>query len=327
MNEAFLDEQGSLHLPARTIPLPATISEEARAALRSPAFASAAWPTTTDAATWKRFIAARDATMMEMFAQVPPFAGRIETHALTHATLYELVPEVIAERNRERAVLYVHGGAYVMGAGLPAARMAESMARAFQCRVYSIDYRMPPDHPYPHGLDDTVEAWRFVLERHAAAKAGIAGVSAGGGLAASTVLKIRDLGLPLPGAALLLTPECDLTESGDTFETNCEIDIILKRRLTAPNLLYAGGHDLRDPYLSAVFGDFSKGYSPTLLLSGTRDLFLSNTVLMHRALRRAGISAELHVFEAMPHGGFFGAPEDREAMAEQVGFLDRTLAV
>lgn len=327
MSEASIDEQGNLHLPARTIPLPSTISEEARAALRSPAFKPAAWPTTTDAATWKAFIAARDAAMMEMFALVPPFAGRIESHALTHATLYELVPEVIAERNRERAVLYVHGGAYVMGAGFPAARMAESLARAFQCRVYSVDYRMPPDHPFPHGLDDTVEAWRFVLARHAAAKAGIAGVSAGGGLAASAVLKIRDLGLPLPAAALLLTPECDLTESGDSFETNCEVDIILKRRLTEPNLLYAGGHDLRDPYLSAVFGDFSKGYSPTLLLTGTRDLFLSNTVLMHRALRRACIAAELHVFEAMPHGGFFGAPEDREAMAEQVGFLDRMLAV
>jgi monoterpene epsilon-lactone hydrolase len=327
MSEAFSDEAGNLHLPARVIPLPATISEEARAALRSPAFKPAPWPTTDDPVQWKAFIAQRDADMAAMFSQIPPFAGRIESHALPNATLYELVPEVIAERNRDRALLYIHGGAYVMGSGLLAARMAEPLARALQCRVYSIDYRMPPDHPYPHGLDDVVDAWRFVLGRHAAAKSGVAGTSAGGGLAASAVLKIRDLGLPLPGAALLLTPECDLTESGDSFETNHEIDIILKRRLTAANLLYAGGHDLRDPYLSAVFGDFSKGYSPTLLLTGTRDLFLSNTVIMHRALRRAGIAAELNVFEAMPHGGFFGAPEDREAMAEQVGFLDRTLAV
>lgn len=326
MNEARLDEAGNLHLPARVIPLPTTISEEARASLRAPAFKSPSWPTGNDTATWKAFIADRESAMSEMLAQVPPFAGRIESHSLSHATLYELVPEAIAGRNRERAILYVHGGAYVMGSGIASARMAESLARAAQCRVYSIDYRMPPDHPYPLGLEDTVEAWRFVLARHAATKAAIAGVSAGGGLAASAVLKIRDLGLPLPGAALLLTPECDLTESGDSFETNCEVDIILKRRLTPANLLYAGGHDLRDPYLSAVFGDFSKGYSPTFLLTGTRDLFLSNTVIMHRALRRAGIAAELHVFEAMPHGGFFGAPEDREAMAEQVAFLDRVLA-
>jgi acetyl esterase/lipase len=91
-------------------------------------------------------------------------------------------------------------------------------------------------------------------------------------------------------------------------------------------LLYAGGHDLKDPYLSAIFGDFGKGFSPTILTSGTRDVFLSNTVRMHRALRRAGLEAELHVFEAMPHGGFFGAaPEDGELMAEQIRFIEKNL--
>jgi len=80
---------------------------------------------------------------------------------------------------------------------------------------------------------------------------------------------------------------------------------------------------LKDPYLSPIFADFAKGFPPTLLSSGTRDLFLSNTVLMHRALRRAGIEAELHVFEAMSHAGFFGrAPEDRELVAEQVRFIN-----
>ncbi|MGE0388329.1 MAG: alpha/beta hydrolase [Gammaproteobacteria bacterium] len=327
MSEAYLDDAGNLHLPERVIPLPAMISDEARAALRNPGFVSPPWPDTDDTAVWKAFIAEREALMMRRFARMPAFPGRVETHALAHAALYELVPEQIPERNRDRALLFVHGGAYIMGGGIAAVRMTEFLARAAQCRVYSVDYRMPPDYPYPHGLDDTVEAWRFVLSRHAAEKSAMAGVSAGGGLAASAVLRIRDLGLPLPAAALLLTPECDLTESGDSFETNREIDVVLKRRLTAANLLYAGGHDLRDPYLSAIFGDFGKGYCPTFLMTGTRDLFLSNTVLMHRALRRACIAAELHVFEAMPHGGFFGTPEDREAMAEQVAFLDRTLAV
>jgi len=87
----------------------------------------------------------------------------------------------------------------------------------------------------------------------------------------------------------------------------------------------AAGADLRSPYLSPVFGDFSKGFCPTYLQSGTRDLLLSNTVLLHRALRRGGIEAELHVWEAMPHAGFFGAPEDAEALAEQLRFLDRHL--
>jgi acetyl esterase/lipase len=93
------------------------------------------------------------------------------------------------------------------------------------------------------------------------------------------------------------------------------------------NLLYADGHDLADPYLSPLFGDFTEGYPPTILSTGTRDLFLSNTVRMHRALRNAGIPAELHVIEAAPHGGFFGSsPEDAEIGREVRRFIDEHCA-
>jgi acetyl esterase/lipase len=85
--------------------------------------------------------------------------------------------------------------------------------------------------------------------------------------------------------------------------------------------------DLKDPYLSPVLGDFSKGFPPTLLTSGTRNLFLSNTVRFHRTLRRTGIEAEMHVWEAMPHGGFFGAPEDKEVYEEQSNFIRRKLGL
>jgi acetyl esterase/lipase len=184
---------------------------------------------------------------------------------------------------------------------------------------------MPPDHPFPAALDDAVAVYRELLKEHAPANIGFVGLSAGGGLAAATVLRVRDLGLPLPAAAVLLTPEADLTEAGDTFATNEDLDIVLKKPMPILNKLYAAGADLRNPYLSPVFGDFSKGFCPTDLQSGTRDLLLSNTVILHRALRRAGVDAELHVWEAMPHAGFFGAPEDAEALAEQLHFLNRHL--
>jgi len=170
-----------------------------------------------------------------------------------------------------------------------------------------------------------VAAYREVLTRYAPGNVVVAGVSAGGGLAAAGILKLRDLGLPQPAGAILLTPEADLTESGDSFETNRGVDVVLRERLTASILLYASGHDLRDPYLSPLFGDFSHGFPPTLLVSGTRDLFLSNTVRLHRSLRKAGIRADLHVFEAMPRGRFSGAPEDVESMAEQLRFVDEVL--
>jgi epsilon-lactone hydrolase len=318
---------GTLSLPARDLPVPRTISAEARAALSMSRFADLSWPTASDKGAWKSFVAERDLSMAEFFSALPRFDGTIRALNLSQAALYDLTPAVIAPRHRHRAVLYVHGGAFVMGGGELAAKAATDLASVMQCKVYSVDYRMPPDHPFPAGLDDTVEAYGHVCAKFPPGNVAILGPSAGGGIAASAILKIRDLGLPLPGAAALLTPEADLTESGDSFETNRGIDTVLRGSLMEANLLYAGGHDLRDPYLSAIFADFSKGYPPTLLISGTRDLFLSNTVLLHRALRRADVETDLHIFEAMPHGGFFGAPEDRESLAEQIRFLDRHLGL
>ncbi len=122
-------------------------------------------------------------------------------------------------------------------------------------------------------------------------------------------------------ALILLTPEADLTESGDSFHTNLGIDCVLTESLADSIALYAGDHDLRHPYLSPLFGDLTAPFPPTFLQAGTRDLFLSNTVRMHRKLRAGGVDAQLHIFEAMPHGGFFGAPEDDELADETRRFL------
>jgi len=147
-----------------------------------------------------------------------------------------------------------------------------------------------------------------LLKIYAPADLVISGASGGGNLAAAVPLKMRDLGIPLPAAIGLFTPEVDLTESGDTFRTNEDIDVVLRRGLPVLNALYANGADLAHPYLSPLFGDFTKGWAPTFIQTGTRDVFLS-------------IWAELHVGEAMPHGGFGGAPEDLEIRQEFLRFL------
>jgi epsilon-lactone hydrolase len=181
---------------------------------------------------------------------------------------------------------------------------------------------MPPRHPYPAGLDDCVAVYRALLEVRDPADVVVGGASAGGNLAAALLVRAREEGLPMPAALVLNTPELDLTESGDSFTTNLAFDTVLGP-LTEVNRLYAAGHDLADPHLSPLFADVS-GFPPTFLQAGTRDLFLSNTVRMHRKLRAAGVEAELHVGEAMPHGGFGGtAPEDAELAAERRRFLDR----
>jgi acetyl esterase/lipase len=120
------------------------------------------------------------------------------------------------------------------------------------------------------------------------------------------------------------TPECDLTESGDSFDVLEGVDVVLVQRLTASIALYADGHDLAHPYLSPIFGDVSH-FPPTFIQTGTRDLFLSNSVRLHRALRNADVDAELHVWEAMPHGGFADTPEDAEIGVEIRKFVAKHL--
>ena len=162
-----------------------------------------------------------------------------------------------------------------------------------------------------------------MLREHRPEELVVGGISAGGNLAAALILRARDEGLPLPAAAVLLTPALDLTGSGDTFATNLGVDTVLTGSDRSELRLYAGSHDLQDPYVSPLFGDFSKGFPPTLLASGTRDVLLSSTVRMHRALRAAGVRADLHVLEAAPHGFFGGnTPEDRELDDEVRRFID-----
>ncbi len=149
----------------------------------------------------------------------------------------------------------------------------------------------------------------------------VGGGSAGGNLTAAMLLKARDLGLPMPAGAVLSTPEVDLTESGDSFAVNAGIDGM--GTLMQANLLYAGGESLSHPYVSPLFGDFTKGFPPSIISAGTRDLFLSNAVRLHRKLRNAGVPAELHIVEAAVHGAFGGAPEDAELGAEVRAFCQR----
>jgi acetyl esterase/lipase len=275
-----------------------------------------------DKAGWKEHIRQVDAEMAAALRdRVMALPVRVALETIAGVPVYVAEPEMIPENNRDKVLLYFHGGGLVLLGGECVELFARLEAAGSRSKVYAVDYRNPPDHPYPAALDDCIAVYRALLKIYAPSKIVAMGVSGGGNLAAAVPLKARDLGLPLPAAIGLMTPEVDLTESGDTFQTNRDIDVVLPRGLPELNALYANGHDLAHPYLSPLFGDFTKGFPPTFIQSGTRDLFLSNSVRIHRALRRAGVEAELHVGEAMPHGGFGDAPEDRELRIAFLHFL------
>lgn len=309
----------TLNVPAREIPVPSSISPEAQMALSFPVSADSTFPALDDLEGWRSHVVERDA---EISPLVIGHAGELPVHDEIRSIAGVPVAIVtIPDVTDDRIVLDFHGGALIYMGGAACTAMARMAAAQRQMITWGPDYRMAPDHPHPAPLDDCLAVYRALLDERPAERIVVAGASAGGNLAAALCVRAREEGLPQPAALVLQTPEVDLTESGDTFRTNLGVDSVLTP-LMPVNVLHAAGHDLAHPHLSPLFADL-EGFPPTILTTGTRDLFLSNTVRMHRALRRANVEAELHVLEAGPHTGFMGlAPEDAEIVAEVRRFID-----
>ncbi len=298
----------------RFIGVPTSVSTQAQQFLSMDMFGDAADPLDpNDVDGWRAKIEASNELLIAVLGpDADKLASSVESRLIDGVPVFVVVPNGVDAGADQPVYLDIHGGALVMGGGKACELMARKMAAQVGMQTWAVDYRMPPDYPYPAALDDVIAVYQSLLDVQAPERIVVGGGSAGGNLAAALILRARDEGLPLPAALVLLTPECDLTESGDSFQTNLGIDCVLTASLADSIALYANGQDLCDPYLSPIFGDLASPFPPTFLQTGTRDLFLSNTVRMHRKLRSGGVDAELHVFEAMPHGGFFGAPEDDE---------------
>jgi epsilon-lactone hydrolase len=315
-------KQPTLHLPARDIAIPSSISVQAQAMMASPTMVGRPYPVDGDLNAWREYIAVMDAALLSRMQAV---TSRIDANVaelqIDDAHIFVITPRTLAVDERF-VYLDIHGGGLIVGGGEVCKAFAMGTAARCGCKVWSVDYRMPPDHPYPAGLDDCLTAYRALLSEHQPEEIIVGGGSAGGNLAAAMILRARDEGLPLPAAVYLGTPELDLTESGDSFQTNLGLDARLTESLMPATLLYAAGHDLSHPYLSPLFGDFAKGFPPTVLTAGTRDLFLSNAVRMHWALRNHGVHAELFIDEAGSHGGFQGCPEGEQVQRELRRFFN-----
>jgi epsilon-lactone hydrolase len=280
---------------------------------------------------WKAQVnAGAAATMQTLPALREELRVKVEPTTIDGVKAYVVTPENIPPENRNRLLVHVHGGCYVSFPGESGTGEAIYMAGFGRFKIISVDYRMPPDHPYPAALDDAMTVWKAAVKMADPNNMAIFGSSAGGALTLSMVLRAKQDNLPLPAAIAPGTPMSDLTNAGDTFRTNAMLDNVL----VAPDAscdkraaLYANGRDLKDPMLSPVYGDM-RGFPPAILTSGTRDLLLSSTVRVHRKLRQAGVEAVLQVFEGQSHAQYYrdaSAPETQEAFGEIARFFDKHL--
>lgn len=312
------------------LPVPQTVSAELQALIGAePLYWWNTHPRT--AQEWKTWIGkmARE-TAAALPALREKMGVTVTDGAMAGVRTFTLTPKAIPASNRDRVLLHLHGGGYVLNPGEAGTLEAVYMAGFGGMNVVSVDYRMPPDFPYPAALDDALTVYRELLKTYPPEKIGVFGTSTGGGMTLALVLRAKAEGLPLPGAIAPGTPWTDLTKTGDSYFSNDGVDNILvsyEGWLKDAARLYADGHDLRDPLLSPVYGDV-KGFPPTLLTTGTRDLFLSNTVRMHLKLREAGVAADLIVFEGMSHAQYHmaaDAPETAFHFTELGRFFDRHL--
>ncbi len=325
-----LAEEKAWVLQERTLPLPAVVSDAQRDSIAKapqPDVAASQGTSFQTTEEWVKFIAAADKAYSAGAAAVAErLKVTIKEEKIAGVTVYSVTPTNINPANKNRLFVHTHGGAYVVNNGRAGLTEAILIADRVGIPVLSIDYRMPPKHPFPAAIDDVVAVWKSLLKKRDAKSMALGGTSAGGGLILASTHKFKALGLALPGALFAGTPWADLTKTGDSYFTNEGVDnglVTYEGLLEGAAKLYAGDHELTDPLISPVYGDF-KGFPPTYLVSGTRDMFLSNTVRTHRKLRTAGVEADLNVYESFSHGDYLkviDSPESQQVFAELGAFL------
>ena len=205
-------------------------------------------------------------------------------------------------RRPTNAMLYLHGGGFRLGSIDSHRDLMQRLAQAAGARVLAIDYRLSPEHIFPAALDDAGAAWRWLVEHSDGETCAIAGDSAGGGLALSTMLRARDEGLLLPSVAYLMSPWTDLAATGASYETHAARDPIHQRSMLqgmAKGYLGPNG-DARDPLASPLYADL-KGLPPMLIQCGGREVILDDSRGLAERARAVGVIVDLQVYETMIH--------------------------
>src|ERR1700723_3410458 len=280
MARAQTTAPAAIEVPAKTIPAPTPVSPQLQKIIGAPLRSN--WdiqPKTGE--EWKPVA---DAGAVALIKNVPGMLERlkvkVEKTTIDGVRVYIVTPETVAPENRNRELIHMPGGCYVLNPGEAGLPEALFMAGFGHIKVISVEYRMPPEAYFPAALDDGITVYKAMLKTTPAENMAFFGTSAGGALVLEMGLKAKELGLPMPGAIAAGMPMSDVTKVGDTFQTNAMVDNVLVSPdgfCDAGAIVYANGHDMKDPLLSPVYGDMP-GFPRTVLSGGTPALWLSNMV-------------------------------------------------
>jgi epsilon-lactone hydrolase len=322
-DSATFDADGTAHI-TRVVPMPSTVSPDAQEWLASLAKKKSQPQTlaerriATDA--WRKWGSAEARRLYPVNVEETTIAG-VRTDIIT--------PLSTPEGNRGRVLINLHGGGFVSDSG----SLIEGVpiANLTQIKVVSVYYRLAPENPFPAAVDDVVAVYRELLKSYKPQGIGVFGTSAGAILTCEVVVRLKQLGLPLPAALGAFSVLTDFSRPSDSRQIfaldgfSGELQPLDPKR--PPEDPYPGTADRKDPVLSPLFADL-RGMPPTLLITSTRDLLLSDTALFHRALLGAGNDAQLVVFEALPHAFWyhFQLPETKECLELMAKFFERRLA-
>lgn len=203
---------------------------------------------------------------------------------------------------KKYVILYCHGGGYSTGSTVYARTLTKKLAESTSMDVFAFNYRLAPEHPYPAATDDALKAWNYLMYLgYGARDVIVAGDSAGGNLALSLTLRLKEQERLLPRGLVLLSPWTDLTKSGKSYESRKEVDPVLDHEYLDRMIEnYAGGQALSNPLISPLFGNF-KGFPPTYIQVGDNEILLSDATILHKKLLKENVSAHLDIYKGMWH--------------------------
>ena len=251
----------------------------------------------------------------------------VEEREIDGVTVKWVRPEMV---RHPQVILYFFGGGHITGSPDEDLAITARIAHFTGRRVCVPAYRLAPEKPYPAALEDAMAVYQALLREFGAHSMALSGESAGGNLSLALIGAAAARGLDLPAAVALLSPWCDLTHSGDTIRTLDGIDptLDLDHLLSHMARAYAGGRPLASPDISPLFADVAKGFPPTLITTGTRDVLLSDCARLSTKLRRAGVNVDLRVTEGMWHVFEFypQLPEAEDSIRGIATFLDKHLS-